>query len=136
LKESNFQLIGKPRITNLQYSTNKDFVFGNDLKLQINNQIQVIHGEDEDQHEALEVLNLGVFRTAEFKDVPFVINLEIEGLFKWDEHLEKKKDMLEIMLKQNAPAILYGYLRPIITFVTVEANMPPLVIPLMNFNEN
>ena len=40
-----------------------------------------------------------------------------------------------IKLNENAPAILYSYLRPMITTITVDANLPPLVIPLMNFRE-
>jgi len=39
------------------------------------------------------------------------------------------------MLRQNAPAALFSYLRPIVTQITVEANIPPLVLPLMNFTE-
>ena len=134
MKESNFQLVGKPRMTSLQYSTNKEFEFGNELSIQIDNQIQIMNVEGEYGREALVILNLSVFKSAEFKDVPFSISVKIEGLFKWDEDLESKKELLDIMLKQNAPAVLYGYLRPMITLVTVEANMPPLVIPLMNFN--
>ena len=64
---------------------------------------------------------------------PFQFNMEIEGFFTWTEELGAKKELLETMLNQNAPAILYSYLRPLITLITVEADMPPLVIPLMNF---
>lgn len=41
-----------------------------------------------------------------------------EGLFEWDKDLE-----------ENPPAILYSYLRPIITTTSIDANLPPLVIP-------
>ena len=67
------------------------------------------------------------------EEVPFQFNMEIEGLFTWTEELGEKEELLETMLSQNAPAILYSYLRPLITLITVEADMPPLVIPLMNF---
>jgi preprotein translocase subunit SecB len=39
------------------------------------------------------------------------------------------------MLRQNAPAALFSYLRPIVTQISIEANMPPLILPLMNFTE-
>ena len=67
--------------------------------------------------------------------MPFQINVEIEGYFNWDDELEKNAVLLDAMLKQNAPAILFSYVRPLITLLTVEADMPPLVIPLMNFKE-
>ena len=79
------------------------------------------------------MLKAGIFIGKQLEEVPFQFNMEIEGLFTWTEELGEKEELLETMLSQNAPAILYSYLRPLITLITVEADMPPLVIPLMNF---
>lgn len=135
MKESNFQLVGKPIINKISYETNKGFDFKGDFSLDVNNDINIIKGTDESAHEAMVVLNIGIFTNKDFNEVPFNISIEIEGYFKWDEELQKNQALLDIMLKQNAPAILYSYIRPIITLMTVEANMPPLVIPLMNFQD-
>ena len=80
-------------------------------------------------------IKIGIFTLQELGDAPFQIKVEIEGYFNWDEDLGENAALLETMLKQNAPAILYSYARPLITLITVEANMPPLVIPLMNFRD-
>mgnify|MGYP001054462075 CR=1 FL=1 len=56
-------------------------------------------------------------------------------MFEWCKELEDNPTQLEVLLKENAPAILYSYLRPIITNMSIEASLPPLVIPLMNFRE-
>ena len=55
----------------------------------------------------------------------------LQGLQNHDD----KRSRLEFLLNENAPAILYSYLRPMITTITLDANLPPLVIPLMNFRE-
>ncbi|MFZ3172414.1 MAG: protein-export chaperone SecB [Carboxydocellales bacterium] len=133
MKESNFQLVGKPTVNSILYETNKNFEFNDELSLEVTNEIHVIKGINEHLQEANVVYKIGIFTSQEFEKVPFKISMEIEGHFKWDEELEKNEVLLENMLKQNAPAILYSYVRPLITLITIEANMPPLVIPLMNF---
>ena len=135
MKESNFQLIGKPKVTKMSYESNKKYIFKDELVLELNNNIQVIKSNDKEIHESIVVLNVGIFTSKDISSVPFQINIEIEGRFKWDDKLEGTPEILEIMLTQNAPAILYSYIRPIITLITVEGNMPPLVIPLVNFCE-
>lgn len=134
MQESNFQLVGKPVINKIVYETNKEFDFTGEFSLDVKNDIKIV-SSNENTQEAIVVFQIGIFTNKDFNDVPFKISVEIEGYFKWDDELQKNQVLLESMLKQNAPAILYSYVRPIITLITVEANMPPLVIPLMNFQD-
>lgn len=134
LKPSNFQLIDKPRVSKSIFQLNKDFDFTGEVSLEISKDINIIKGHDKEMC-SLVILNLKFFETSDLKDVPFKLKMEIEGMFGWDDELEENPSQLEILLKQNAPAILYSYLRPIITSISIEANLPPLVIPLMNFRE-
>ena len=135
MKESNFQLTGKPKLNGFSLITNKDYKFNEELALEIDNNISIIKGTEEHARQAIVVLKIGIFSLKELSKVPFQINVEIEGYFNWDDELEKNAVLLDAMLKQNAPAILFSYVRPLITLLTVEADMPPLVIPLMNFKE-
>jgi len=135
MKESVFQLIGKPRISTFEFKLNKEYKFDGEIKLELSSNVQISKGIDEHDYQAVVTLSLGIFETCNLIDSPFQINAEIEGNFKWMENLEKDQNSLDMMLKQNAPAILYSYIRPIITMMTVEANLPPLVIPLMNFQK-
>lgn len=135
MKESSFQLVGKPRISKMLFETNKDFVFKDEVQLETNSNIHIIKNSDEQKNDSIVILKVGIFSSKSLSDVPFKLELEIEGHFMWDAKLAEDTYQLDSMLKQNAPAILYSYLRPIITLITVEANMPPLVIPLMNFSE-
>jgi len=135
LKESSFQLVGKPRISKILFETNKDFVLKDEVQLETNSDIHIIKNSDEQKNDSIVILKVGIFTSNSLSDVPFKMDLEIEGHFMWDDKLAEDTYQLDNMLKQNAPAILYSYLRPIITLITVEAIMPPLVIPLMNFSE-
>ena len=134
LKPSNFQLINKPRITKSIFQVNKDYNFSTEVLLEIDKNTKVSETFGEEMA-AIVVLSLEFFQGKYFKEIPFKLEMEIEGIFKWDEELEDNPSQLEVLLKENAPAILYSYLRPIITSMSIEANLPPLVIPLMNFRE-
>ncbi len=134
LKPSSFQLIDKPRVTRNIFEVNKEFDFSGEVSLEIDNNIRVIKMSDEETT-AKVVLNLNFFKSNDLKEVPFKLEMEIEGMFGWDEELEENNTHLEVLLKENAPAILYSYLRPIITTTSIDANLPPLVVPLMNFRE-
>ena len=135
MKESNFQLVGKPKLNKFQYKTNDEFCFGEEISIEMDTNIQVSRGIDENAQQALVLLTIGIFNNRDVKEAPFVIEIEVEGHFSWTDDFDKNNQLLESMLKQNAPAILYSYVRPLITLITVEANMPPLVIPLINFQE-
>ncbi len=135
MKESNFQLVGKPQITKIKLDVNKDYIFEKEVTLEIDNNILVQKSADEQEKESIVVLKVGVFTSKELSVVPFKLDIEIQGCFAWDDVLDKDTVRLEAMLRQNAPAVLFSYLRPIVTLMTVEVNMPPLVLPLMNFIE-
>lgn len=134
LKPSSFQLIDRPRVNKNIFQVNKDFNFSGELSLEIDNNIKVVKTSDEEMT-SIVVLNLKFFESNNFKEVPFKLEMEIEGMFAWDEQLKGNPTQLEVLLKENAPAILYSYLRPIITTISIDANLPPIVIPLMNFRE-
>lgn len=134
MKESSFQLIGKPKIIKVFYETNKNFIFDKEVSLKISNNVKIAKSLDQKKRESIVILSFGIFSDEDLSDVPFKMNMEIEGCFIWNEKLDNDS-RLDDLLRQNAPAVLYSYLRPIITLITIEANMPPLVIPLMNFGD-
>ena len=75
-----------------------------------------------------------IFRKEDFKDVPFIISIEMQGDFSWSSDMEE--NIVKVLLKQNAPAVLLSYMRPYITTITTGSGYPPLVLPFMNFVEN
>lgn len=134
MKPSSFQLINKPRVIKKIFQVNKDYDFSGEVLLEIDKNVKVTKMSDEEMV-AIVTLNLRFFQNKDLKEVPFKLEMEIEGMFGWDNELKENPIRLEDLLKENAPAILYSYLRPIITTTSIDANLPPLVIPLMNFRE-
>lgn len=126
--------MGKPSVTKNIFKVNKDFDFKGEISLEIDSNIEVIDSTEASMA-SIVILNLKFFKDSKFETVPFYLELEIEATFGWDEGLDGNSEQLKILLKENSPAILYSYLRPIITTTSVNANLPPLVIPLMNFQE-
>ena len=73
-----------------------------------------------------------IFRITEASDAPFMMDICIEGVFSlpdWD-----KEESRDLMIS-NTTAILFPYLRSLITMITTNANIPPYTLPVMNINE-
>lgn len=74
-----------------------------------------------------------IFEDAENKNKPFSLTIVITGFFKFQVDLseEKQRNMLTV----NATAILYPYLRSIVTTITGNSGFPPLILPLINVSD-
>lgn len=51
--------------------------------------------------------------------------------FRWDNEVENE----DLLLKQNAPALLFSYIRPIIATITASSKYPAYDLPFVNFTE-
>lgn len=60
---------------------------------------------------------------------PFYMSVEIRGFFTIEDNEEK------INFEPNAIAILYPYIRSIVSTYTSEANVMPLILPVININK-
>jgi len=47
MRESNFQLIGKPQVTSIRFDVNKDYIFDKEVTLEINSNIRVLRNSRE-----------------------------------------------------------------------------------------
>lgn len=74
-------------------------------------------------------VHLGVVVSADKdgNDIPFNLSVEISGFFNL---LGEETD--ETFINQNALAILFPYLRSLVTTVTVNAGIPPIILPAVN----
>ena len=136
MKESTLQLVGRPEITKLNFEKNLEFEFPENIGLVLKNNVKIMKNEEPDSREAMVQLTLNVYNDDDLdqSEIPFQLSVEIQGFFHWADGLDE--ETCESLLRINGSAILYSYLRPVITSVTVEANLPPLVIPLMNFTQD
>lgn len=72
------------------------------------------------------ILNVDVFKGIE--DAPFYMEVEIAGYFE----LEGEDDITKY--EANAIAIMYPYLRAIVSTYTSAANVAPVILPAINVN--
>lgn len=68
---------------------------------------------------------------ADSRNIPYRIRAIEEANFRWDNSLDK--ELVDQLLKQNAPSLLMGYLRPIISQVTSSSKYGAYNIPFINF---
>ena len=71
-------------------------------------------------------LNVNIFETANEKKYPFEMMVKLRGFFTMSDST--------INLDSNAIAILYPYIRSIVSVYTSSINVPPLILPVINVN--
>ena len=115
-------------VKTMNFSINENFQFNQNTTISINPEFKrQIRKIDNDTV----TVNLGFCIINEKNDMPFSMEIDIEGLF----HLEnwEQPDQLPI-ITSNAIAILFPYLRSIVSMITANANISPYVLPVMNIN--
>ncbi len=66
------------------------------------------------------------------ENAPFKIIAKVAADFRWEDLDE---EAVEAMLNLNAPALLLGYMRPIVANVTNSSAFPAYNLPFINFKE-
>lgn len=94
--------------------------------------MSVTVAEDEDKNEARVTLTLILGERS--TQAPFYIKAVETAMFKWNEELDA--NVLDKLLRQNAPSLLLSYVRPIITQITAASPVDAYNIPYINFNAN
>ena len=113
-------------VKTMNFSINENFQFDQNSTISINpefkRQIRKVDAKTA-------MVNLGFRISNENNDMPFSIEIDIEGLF----HLEdwERQDQLPI-ISSNAIAILFPYLRTLVSMITANANISPYILPVMN----
>ena len=81
--------------------------------------------------EMIVVLNTNIFKPREGKVYPFRMSVEIEGYFK-SNFGDQEQDIGQY--EKNAVAILFPYVRALVSTFTANANVTPLILPTVNVN--
>lgn len=61
------------------------------------------------------------------------MSLNLEGLFKFDDGLEDIE--VDSFISVNAVAILFPYLRSVISNLTINCGVQPVILPTLNISE-
>ncbi|MGN0141033.1 MAG: protein-export chaperone SecB [Roseburia sp.] len=128
MKASSFQFTD-PSLVHIKFEENKKFQHEEENDIPINVSINV---EKEELSENEAIVKTSVVVGAESEKVPFVLEAVASARFKWDAE-KINKDTSSIFLKQNAPALLISYLRPIIAMITNASHYPAYNLPFISF---
>jgi len=74
-----------------------------------------------------------LFRKAKKEEKPFHLAVQMTGIFQFQTELQDEE--LNNILKQHAINILLPYLRALISNITVNAGLPPVILPLINVKQ-
>lgn len=74
-------------------------------------------------------LEAEIFENPKENNYPFNMNISITGIFELDDcDIDNRKNFAEV----NSIAILFPYLRSIVSTYTANANVQPLILPPIN----
>jgi len=113
------------QIENLNFRLNNEF---NGKKVEVDFAVNSDISFNEDNTASV-LLNLTVFHDAKSNNYPFELDLVTTGFFKIENFdMETDKKLIEV----NAVAILFPYLRSLVSTITANANVRPLILPPIN----
>ena len=115
-------------VKNIYFSINENFNFEEDATIELHPEF-TRHIRKIDNDNAL--VNLVFCIKNDNSELPFSIEADIEGWF----HMENWEDpKLVSLMVTNSVAILFPYMRSLVSVITANANISPYVIPVMNIN--
>lgn len=130
MRQSKFQFLN-PYLEKVNFVTNQDFESDADVdEIEIQNTFDIQVKKSMNENRARVSLTLKV--NAENKEAPFELEIKVVSDFKWEDMDENK---VNSMLNVNAPALLLGYMRPIVSSITNSSALPVYNIPFINFKE-
>ncbi|OHD12576.1 MAG: hypothetical protein A2Y41_02635 [Spirochaetes bacterium GWB1_36_13] len=127
IKNSEFKFLGY-RISKIECIIEDNFGV---MSEKINHKINIINNFDSKNSRFVEVV-LDISVKTESNSFNFFLQIKggFEGNSEMDDILFKK------LSQQNAPAILFPFARSIITSYTAQANIPPIILPALNFSQS
>lgn len=128
---SSFQF-RNPSLLKLSFEINSGFEKKENTTINIGIENQVEIGPGIEENSAVVILKLTIGRKND--STPFYIYAEEGAEFMWDS-TKVDKQHSDRLLKQNAPALLLSYLRPVISMITSASPFASYNIPFMNFKE-
>ncbi|AGK96707.1 protein-export chaperone SecB [Clostridium pasteurianum] len=112
-------------VENIEFNTNYNYS-GEDKKINfsIDNQC------DFEENNFILHLGITIFPEAEKNDYPFTMKVRIVGLFEVDSQEDEKNKVY--FAEKNSIAILFPYLRALISVYSSNANIGTVILPPIN----
>lgn len=120
-----------PMLKKLEFLENPNFNIEGNLEVESNFEIEI---DKIDNFEAVVTLNLSLNNKENLKEQnPFFLNISMSSIFNWED--VEDEEVVDTLLSQNAPALIIGFLRPIVSNITNASVFPPYNIPFIDFTK-
>ena len=115
----------------MEFCINEEFESSQDkeVKIAVNMGVQIDRSATDNNARVSLTLEIG----KKDSEDPFYVCATEMAEFRWSEALNN--EMVEKMLNQNAPSLLLGYLRPIISQITAASPYNAYNLPFIDFSE-
>lgn len=124
MEKSNFKFLGY-RVSKVECAIEDNY---GQTGEKLSQDIEIVNNLSEHDKRFVEIVfNLSLKTESE----SFKFFIQIKGGFQADPEMDE--ELFKILYLQNAPAILYPFARSIVTTYTAQANIPPIILPSMNF---
>ena len=130
MKSSKFQFLN-PYLEELYFTANPEYAPDSaEIGIEMQNAFNVQVARSKNENKANVKLTLET--NTENEKAPFKLRISMASDFKWEDMDEKTIDST---LRLNAPALLLGYMRPIVANITNSSSFPVYNLPFFNFKE-
>ena len=129
MKQSGFKFTN-PKVTKFVFETNPLFSPG-ESQTNISNMFEVEISKSEKENEAIVQLNVLIGTKKFGKEDPFYVDMTIGAKFFWDDVYDE--ETIHQLLSINAPSLLLGYARPIVSQITASSPFTTYTLPFYNF---
>ncbi len=114
-------------VNSVEFHTNEDFEESSvSVDFNVKRQIEFV---DDENNTIYVTLNVDIFDGAKEKNYPFSMKISVTGIFEVDDI---DSDLKSNLAQVNAVAILFPYLRSLVSTYTANANVTPLILPAIN----
>lgn len=117
------------RIEGMNYGINKNFIVGEKSDVFPLISYNIVKSPDEE--DKFNII-LGI-KYGQESNLPFLLEVSLRGFFQVSSNL-KLEDKIEALVV-NGSAIIYPYIRAIVTDLTSRSDFRPLILPTVNFNQ-
>lgn len=123
MQKSHFRF-SSPKLLDFRYSYNVKKPEKEEFQYKLNTSVECKRDDGRNSAKVLVTIN-----TPCDKDLPFSFSITMYAGFSWDENIDDP----EKLLRYNAPALLIGYMRPIIASVTAFSPAGSFDLPFIDF---
>lgn len=117
----------KYQVEKMEFNVNEEFQNNKCKKIELNQNLERIITKIDDNNVKVS-LKFDIYNMPE-KQVPFTISIIVSGIF---ELVEWEKEENKILATTNTVAILFPYLRALVSMLTSNANVPTYILPVIN----